>query len=408
MSGESYVALGGAAVLIAAAPVVLAGAAVFGVARAAGAAHEAHMAQLVEEYHLQETQIEAINRTIAEINSARCSLASRIKRDVIREVEGRVDFVGFGDLSLKAANERLLDELASEAQQSAEDEAIVVGDPTDLSHLFESDIAVWNAQTMSKEELLSCARERVAGLVALTVADRGAVDRFLQRCKEIEQNQGIGAADARKMLSSDMESVCLRLDEANSAERREAYVGYLSLCGLCNRPPKDLSFDQLLSETEAMVAERLEKNLQQETFRKLVDSLGEVGLTSLGAAEFDGDEGLLVVDEADATCGLFLSYDEGEKDSFLFTTVSSADPSQMSLERRAALQASAEKLCEKKDALFGMVLPGLGIESSLIYEFPASQDTIRGSRAFAEYAKKQESGKSSQATSGWQNNLQEV
>lgn len=413
MSSESFVGLGALVLLpallplaVAAAGVGVAGAAVYGATKAAKAGYDEHKRKLVERYGLEKERLEALDQAVEDIAHARESLATRIRQQVIKERQDKVKTSSFGHLTASS-----VDSLASDGGVEVLDkknigEASQVSDTIDFTDLFLSDTEASEKEPRTIEEYIQIARQRISGLVAFTSEERGAQERLLQRLEDLSEAD-LTLSDIRVSTEWQIEDLCRRLAEGDGERRRLAYLDYIAVCGLTKTKPRELTYEATLSAAEELAETYIKSQVQTDLFEAVEESLAEVGLEDAGVVVFNDEEGRLVIDRNDATCGIFLRKSD-DNESFLFTTVSAQDPLAVGIEEKQQILASAKRLCEKKSQLFEEILPGKGMSVNVEYELdPESLDYIRRMPQLSEYAKTIQSQKSSSTTFGKEVKVQE-
>ncbi|MBR2803750.1 MAG: hypothetical protein IKE20_01190 [Eggerthellaceae bacterium] len=394
MSSESFVGLGALLLVpailplaVAAAGVGLAGAAVYGGAKAAQESYEAHKRRLAEQYGLEKEQLEALDRAVGNIAKARESLAEMIREQVTREQESTVSATPFGALTASVAEQITSESIADTSAQTNQAASGFADDPIDFSDLFATDLeAVRVGEQVSPEKYLANAEKRISGLMAFTNEEKGAQERLLKRC-EMMSGADMTLSDIELAIGQQVEDLCVRLSEGEGELRRQAFLDYISMCSLVGEKPRELSYEAMIETTTELGETYVKSQLQGSVFDSVMESLSQVGLEDAGIVTFDGEDGYLIVDEDDKTCGIFLRKSD-DNESFLFTTVSAQEPSRVGVGEKRQILASAQRLCDKKRELFEEVLPKAGVRVEVEYEYdPPSIDCIHRMPQFAERAR---------------------
>lgn len=393
MSSESFAGLGVLLVApviipmaIAAAGIGVAGAAVYGGAKLAQSAYDEHKKKLAEQYGIEKDRYAALDAAVEEISKTRQALTERIRNRVIRDRESCTSVKTFGEITAEVIKGLDIDTIIENADEANRDHAESPDKPIDFSELFEGDIELSKQAMLSTNEYIEILKLRVAGLVAFTAEERGQQERLIQKCEKAK-NSSLGLEDVKETLGVQIEVFCKKLMEGEAELRRKVLVDYMTICDLLGETPCEIPYEAMVYETEKMSMEYMTNKLQDSVFETLNDSLSEVGLTNLGIVNFNGEEGYLIVDNSEKECGMYLRKSDDNK-SFLFTTVSSVEPSRVGIEDKKLISSSASRLCEKKKVLFEEILPSKGINVDMQYEYdPPAIEMIHKMPQYSEYVR---------------------
>lgn len=413
MSSESYVGLGVVflpaivPLAVAAAGIAATGAVLYGGAKLAQSAYDAHKERIVERYGAETEHLAALDQAVSEIASARAALASRIRQQVIREREATVHATAFGELTLSAIEGVGADEAEATSAEANKAQMVSTGDAIDFSDMFAADIECEADASLTAEEWLESVRRRISGLVAFTSREKGRQERLLERCDRLEASS-LSLQDVQHAISSQVEDMCAQLMEGDAELRRETYMNYIVLCDLEGVAPREMTFEAMSDAAFAMGEAYVERRIQASVLDSVNESLSRVGLENAGAVTFAGEEGFLVVDENDRMCGMFMRKSDDD-DSFLFTTVSAEEPLRAGKSERGRILSSARRLCDKKRTLFDEVLPDIGIVADIGYEYdPPTLDCIHKMPQFAARVQKRSASDSAARESVCNENRQEM
>lgn len=394
MSSESYVGLGIlflpaiVPLAVAAAGIAATGAVLYGGAKLAQSAYDAHKQKLIEQYGAESEHLAALDQAVGEIVSARASLASVIRQRIEREREDAVNATAFGKLTLSAMEGLGADGAAASSSEANKAETVLVEGEIDFSDLFEADSALGDVAVLTVGEYLEEATRRVSGLVAFTTREKGAQERLLERCSMLAESS-LSAQDVQNAIGDQVEEMCVHLMEGDAELRRETFINYIALCNLTGETQRELSFEAMADVTFAMGEAYVKRQLQGSILDAVNESLKKVGLENAGSVTFAGEEGFLVVDEDDRACGMFMRKSDDD-DSFLFTTVSAEDPFRVGKSEKKRILASARRLCDKKRKMFDEMLPEAGIGVDIAFEYdPPTLDCIRKMPQFVGHVRKQ-------------------
>lgn len=238
----------------------------------------------------------------------------------------------------------------------------------DFSNLF---AAPQPAEASPKDPSSSALITRLMSLICINSNETSKRQSLVTRLGQLSPNEKIPENLLQEFTSLEM------LLLVGGESRSEIQAEYIALCDVLGYAPENLDFPSMMGSVDSMRSEMISKSVESCLLSNIEDSLKDVGLSCAGSVVLENTNGLLLTDDSEAECGLFLSREADG--SFLFTTVSSTPVASLSQEHKARISESAQRLCQKKQALVAEALTKRGLSSRLIEDHPVNLEEIKSS-----------------------------
>lgn len=165
----------------------------------------------------------------------------------------------------------------------------------------------------------------------------------------------------------------LHASSVNLDADNDDWFEYLALCGMLHMKPEEIKKEKLQDMNQKLLKKLSKEKENEFVSQNLKEVFEELHMQIVGELQLDGLEGQHIVNEDDTGCSVFMSQDS---EGVIFETMVEADSETMSADRKARIEESAVKMCEKHKLIIAK-MKERGIILTTEYEKRPKAEQIR-------------------------------